>query len=155
MASREATNSRHELARNMIGVWWLLSRIDLAADGSLRIDPALGAEPFGILTYAPSHFAAQFMKRDRSTDFEAETSVQGQNNTGAIGGYDAYFGTYEVNEMSGEVIHRLQGALTPDNIGLEVSRNLSVDGDRLEIELATTTADGEPVGRTLTWKRVG
>jgi Lipocalin-like domain len=155
MVSSEVSKISHELAQNMIGIWWLLSRVDIAADGNLCIDPTLGAEPFGILTYAPSHFAAQFMKRNRSTDNEANPSIQGQNNTGAVGGYDAYFGTYEVNEMNGEVLHRLQGALTPDNIGLEVSRNLNVDGDRLEIRLDTTTAEGEPVERTLTWKRIG
>jgi hypothetical protein len=79
----------------------------------------------------------------------------GSNNTTALGGYDAYFGTYAVDPATGEVRHRLQAALNPQNVGIEVSRWLSVDGDRLQIQLETTTLDGEPITRTLTWERVG
>jgi hypothetical protein len=155
MASSETTKAAGHLARGIVGVWWLLSREDFAADGSRRIDPILGSDPIGILTYAPERFAAQFMKRDRSNDTPVESPKPGQNNTGAIGGYDAYFGRYEVNRATGEVVHRLEGALTPDNVGMEVSRTLKVDGDRLEIRLDTTTPEGEPITRVLTWKRIG
>ncbi len=155
MDSSSIAKRSRELARDMIGVWWLLSREDVAADGTARTEPSLGSNPLGILTYAPSHFAAQFMKRDRSDLEVSESSMAGENNTGAVGGYDAYFGTYEVNEVDGGVIHRLEGALTSDNVGLEVSRALQVKGDSLVIQLDTTTAEGEPVTRTLTWERIG
>lgn len=138
----------------LIGVWWLEKRIDHAADGSRRIDPTLGPDPIGILTYAPTHFAAQFMKRDRSGT--AATALgAGANNTAAVGGYDAYFGTYEINHRTGEVLHRLVAALTEANVGIEVSRTLNVEGDSLTITLATSTLEGEPVTRTLTWRRIG
>lgn len=144
-----------ELAASLIGVWWLQSRIDRAADGTAREEPSLGSNPLGIVVYSPGRFAAQFMKRDRSQSSGSEASAAGRNNTAAVGGYDAYFGTYEIDKSTGEVIHRLEGALTPENVGMAVSRNLKVEGDQLEIRLATTTADGEPVTRTLTWKRIG
>jgi len=136
------------------GVWWLLSREDRAGDGSVRIDPTLGPDAKGILTYANGRFAAQFMKRDRSDAGGASAPSGGQNNTAAVGGYDAYFGTYTVDAETGGVLHRLEGALTPGNVGLEVLRTLTVDGDRLVIRLETTTPDGEPVTRTLTWERI-
>lgn len=142
------------LKKDIVGVWWLRSRTDVGADGALVIDPTLGTDPLGILTYATERFAAQFMKRDRSGDADAADNVAGENNTGAIGGYDAYFGTYEV-KASGDVIHRLEGALSVENVGLEVSRNLTVDGDQLKIQLDTTSVEGEPVTRTLTWQRIG
>jgi hypothetical protein len=148
-------NRHEEFAASIIGVWWLRSRIDTAHDGSIRAEPSLGSDPLGILTYSPGRFAAQFMKRDRSIVSNSEASVAGQNNTAAIGGYDAYFGTYEVDPDTGEVVHRLEGALTPANVGIEVSRNLKVEGDQLEIQLVTTTVDGESVTRTLTWERIG
>ena len=143
------------LEQDIIGVWWLQSRVDTASDGSHRIDPTLGANPLGILTYAPGRFAAQFMKRDRTNNNSLRNNAQGENNTGAVGGYDAYFGTYEVDESSGSVLHRLEGALAPENVGIEVLRTLLVDNDQLEIKLDTTTAQGEPVSRTLTWQRIG
>jgi len=141
-------------AQAFAGVWWLISREDRAKDGSVRIDPTLGPDARGILTYANGRFAAQFMKRDRTQTVEATSPAGGRNNTGAVGGYDAYFGTYSVNDDTGAVVHRLEGALTPENVGMEVSRMLTVDGDRLVIELDTTTLDGEPVTRRLTWERI-
>ena len=139
---------------DFVGVWWLLSREDRAKDGSIRIDPTLGPDAKGILTYANGRFAAQFMKRDRSEVMDADDLSSGHNNTGAIGGYDAYFGTYAIDAESGDVLHRLEGALTPENIGIEVLRTLTVNGNTLVIQLETTTPKGEPVTRTLTWERV-
>lgn len=139
---------------DFVGVWWLLSREDRAKDGSIRIDPTLGPDAKGILTYANGRFAAQFMKRDRTDTIDVDARSTGQNNTAAVGGYDAYFGTYSVDDSSGEVLHRLEGALTSENVGIEVSRTLTVEGGRLVIDLETTTLDGEPVTRTLTWERV-
>jgi hypothetical protein len=139
---------------DFVGVWWLLSREDKAKDGSIRIEPTLGPDAKGILTYANGRFAAQFMKRDRSEVMDANNSSSGNNNTGAIGGYDAYFGTYTIDTESGDVLHRLEGALTPENVGIEVLRTLTVNGDGLVIQLETTTPEGEPVTRTLRWERV-
>jgi hypothetical protein len=58
--------SAENLAIKMQGVWWLLSREDHTRDGEKKIDPVLGADPIGILSYAKKHFAAPFMKRDRT-----------------------------------------------------------------------------------------
>ena len=147
-------SANNKLPHDFSGVWWLLSREDRANDGSVRIDPTLGPDAKGILTYANGRFAAQFMKRDRTDTVVASNAAGGHNNTGAVGGYDAYFGTYTVDTESGDVLHLLEGALTPQNVGMEVRRTLTVQGDNLIIELETTTPDGEPVTRKLTWERV-
>jgi hypothetical protein len=56
------------LSGTLPGTWELLSRIDVTDSGERRVDPALGDDPIAILIYDRSgHFAAQFMKRDRST----------------------------------------------------------------------------------------
>lgn len=136
------------------GTWWLLSREDHTKDGQRRIDPILGSDPIAILVYANNHFAAQFMKRDRNTDSITKATSAGQNNTSAIGGYDAYFGTYKVDKGTNLVAHTLVGSINPANIGMTVHRNLQVEDDKLIIELDTTTQAGEPVTRTLTWKRI-
>ncbi len=142
------------LAKALTGLWWLLTREDWTKDGQRRIDLALGADPLGILTYGGNHFAAQFMKRDRTENAVNQVSYSGQNNTIAVGGYDAYFGTYEVNEEIGKVAHTLVGSITPSNIGITVFRDLQVNGDQLKIQLETTTPEGEAIIRTLTWKRI-
>jgi hypothetical protein len=145
-------NDSKALAERMIGTWSLVSRIDRANDGTIRADPALGSDPLAMLTYARGRFSAQFMKRDRSSAM-APVGGSGQNNTTAVDGYDAYFGTYRVGK-DGAVVHRLEAALIAGNVGMEVERTLRVEGDRLTIVLETATQDGEPITRTLTWDRV-
>ena len=142
------------LAERMIGTWRLVSRVDRAADNTIRTDPALGSDPLAMLTYTRDRFAAQFMKRDRSEASVNNAGGSGQNNTTAVGGYDAYFGTYNVGS-DGLVLHRLEAALSPGNIGLEVARTLAVENDKLTIVLETATLDREPITRTLTWNRIG
>ena len=154
MSGKKKSPSGAPSAHDFLGTWWLLSRIDKAKDGASRAEPTLGQDALGILTYANGKFAAQFMKRDRSEVVNIENAKGGLNNTGAIDGYDAYFGSYSVNEASGAVMHRLEGALTAENVGMEVSRRLEVNGNKLTIQVETTTMDGEPVVRTLTWKRI-
>ncbi|MGE0040435.1 MAG: lipocalin-like domain-containing protein [Vicinamibacterales bacterium] len=120
-----------------------------------QIEPSLGSDPIAMLIYDRSgHFAAQFMKRERSGSEAADTRAAEANNSRAVGGYDAYFGRYEVNDSSSVVTQRLQGALSAESVGLVVSREMKVEGNRLTISLQTTVA-GKPVTRTLTWKRVG
>ncbi len=147
-------SSSDSLALNMQGVWWLQSREDWTKDGQKKIDPVLGADPIGILCYAKDRFAAQFMKRNRTAESAKEVFQAGQNNTSAVGGYDAYFGTYEVDKKTGKVAHTLIGSITPANVGMTVHRELKVDKDTLTIKLETTTTEGTPVTRTLVWKRI-
>ena len=148
------TTSSDDLENIIQGTWLLLSREDYTKDGQKRIDPILGPDPIAILVYAKKYFAAQFMKKDRSLDSITQATGAGQNNTAAIGGYDAYFGTYQIDEKTNRVSHTLIGSINPANIGMTVYRNLYVEGDKLIIQLDTTTQEGEPVTRTLTWKKI-
>lgn len=70
-------------------------------------------------------------------------------------GYDAYFGTYEIDDTAGTVTQRLLGALSAENVRMVLTRGMQAKDDRLTIRLRTTAAIGEPVTRTLVWKRIG
>jgi lipocalin-like protein len=148
------------LAQNLIGTWQLISRIDRTRAGERRLEPLLGDEPIALLYYDRSgHFAAQFMKRDRTSETASDegpagAGTTGPNNSRARGGYDAYFGTYTVDNVRGTVTQRLLGALSPENVGQVLTRAMTVEGSALTITLETATAAGEPVIRTLTWQRV-
>ncbi len=145
-----------DLAKSILGIWKLRSRVDTDAGGQRRIDPILGADPLGILSIAPGYFAAQFMKRDRSTATSApQQPFQGQNNSVAVDGYDAYFGTYELDPAAGTFTTTLEGSVAPANIGKTFVRDIRAQGDELIIQLSTTATDGTPVTRRLTFGRVG
>jgi hypothetical protein len=144
----------------LIGTWELRSREDRTLAGERVIDPSLGSDPVALLIYdRAGHFAAQFMKRDRSpaSDPVAASVPAGAapNNSRAQGGYDAYFGTYTVDDVQGTVTQRLTGALSPENVGQMLTRAMAVAGDQLTIRLETATATGQPIIRTLLWQRAG
>lgn len=151
-----SSGSSAPLSASLVGSWELLSRIDHTSAGEQRIDPALGADPIALLIYDSSgHFAAQFMKRDRSRVVESSAVATSQNNSRAQGGYDAYFGTYTIDEDHNTVTQTLTAALSPENVGQTLTREMHVQGDELTIQLQTVAASGEPVTRTLKWRRVG
>ena len=143
------------LGAAIVGVWMLKSREDVDASGQIRIDPFLGRDPLGLLCFGPKHFAAQFMKRDRSRQENVPLPVQGKNNTLAVDGYDAYFGTYTVDEVAGTLTTRLEGSISAANVGNTYVRNVRVVDDELIIQLDTTAADGTPITRTNTFSRIG
>jgi len=143
------------LSASLPGTWLLESRIDVGPSGQRRPEPSLGEDPVALLIYdRAGHFAAQFMKRDRSA-VVADGPSGGKNNSRAQGGYDAYFGTYIVDDAASAVTQRLLGALSQENVGSMLTREMEVRGDTLVIRVHTTAADGTAVTRTLTWSRVG
>lgn len=149
------TRARNPLSRRLPGSWLLESRIDVTATGAKHPDPLLGEDPVALLIYdRTGHFSAQFMKRDRS-GVQAAAPAAARNNTRAQGGYDAYFGTYSVNDATGEVTQQLLGAISPGNVGITLTRVMQVSGNALVIRLETTAVDGTAVTRTLTWRRLG
>src|SRR5262245_59466920 len=153
-----AAHGEGPLSTQLPGTWLLESRIDVTASGERHPDPLLGEDPVALVVYdRAGHFAAQFMKRNRSSVGPgpvAEPAASPANNTRSQGGYDAYFGTYTVDDAQGTVTARLMGSLTPGNVGMVLTRAMSVQGDTLVIRLETNAADGTPVTRTLTWRRM-
>jgi hypothetical protein len=150
-----ASRASAPLSVRLPGTWRLESRVDVTADNVVHPDPALGTDPVALLIYDRSgHFAAQFMKRDRS-NVQQDGRAGAANNTQARDGYDAYFGTYTVDDSTGVVTQRLEGSLSRAHVGAVLSREMTVDEDRLIIKLETTAWDGTRVTRTLTWERVG
>ena len=130
--------------KSLVGTWKLLSREDVTSDGQQRTEPILGADPLAYLMYdAAGHFAVQFMRRDRTACA-----------SGAVNGYDAYFGRYTVADDS-TVTQELIGALSPGDVGKIVTRRFQIKGAELVIALETTASDGSVVTRTLRWQRVG
>jgi hypothetical protein len=146
------------LSSALIGSWSLQSREDRNAAGELRPEPSLGSDPVAFLVFDQGgNFAAQFMRRIPVTEAEPAAPPAGlaPNNTWTRGGFDAYFGTYTVDEGGGTVVTLLKGALSRENVGRSFTRAIAVTGDDLRLRLETATPAGEPVTRTLHWRRVG
>jgi hypothetical protein len=143
------------LASAILGFWQLVSREDFDAAGDRNIDPVLGADPLGVLCFAPGRFAAQFSRRDRAGAALQKAAAPGANNSVAVNGYDAYFGTHTLNEIDGLLTVTLEAALSPAGVGQSYTRRIRVAAGVLFIQLDTSAADGTPTTRTLRFVRVG
>ncbi len=145
---------RADLAADLMGIWELTSRVDVDSAGARHIDPVLGADPLGIVCFAGARFAAQYMKRDRAKDGQESGLVSRENVSSVLNGYDGHFGAYEVDVSTKTLKVRLEGAISPADIGREFERRVDVRGNELRISLDARTADGTQVTRTLTFARL-
>jgi hypothetical protein len=138
----------------LVGTWEAVSRVDRDSAGRLSIEPTLGREPRGYLIYdAAGHVAAQLMAAKRAAACEGRGATDSNNST-YVCEYDAYFGRYIVDEATGTVKHMLDGALSPSDVGRELTRRFRVDGDTLTIQFEVGGPGGERLTRTMTWHRV-
>lgn len=151
---KTASSPIKNLKTKILGIWKLESRVDIDSSGQRRIDPVLGADPLGILCFSKSHFAAQYMKRDRSDAQDSPQLVRGANVSSVLNGFDAHFGTYQLDQIAGMLKVRLEGAISPSDLGREFERHIQVQGNELIIQFANTSADGLSVTRTLTFSRL-
>ena len=96
------------------------------------------------------------MARDRTKPAVTTPTVSppDPNNSAASGGYDAYFGTYEVDAARHTVTHHLLAALSPGDVGRTLTRRFFLRGDTLIIAFDTRRVDGTPVTRRVVWRRV-
>ena len=139
----------------LVGTWKLISVEERDADGKIVVPLDFGPEPIGLLMYdATGHMSAQAMRRGRprmdSEDVHRATPEQAK---AAFTGYAAYFGTYEVNEREGLVIHHVEGSLLPNWEGGDQRRRFTLTGDKLILEPPTFQAKGEKRTRRLTWQK--
>jgi hypothetical protein len=159
---KEARSATHDgVIEQLIGSWNLVSRVTTAADGKILTDSGLSAIPKGILIYdRAGHVAAQLSRPGRTVEMLADDcreaqKVKGTDDTAqTILGYDAYFGTYTVDEKAGIVTHHLESALFPGDIGKSIVRRFAISQDMLTIKFDTTLRDGTPVTRKLVWSRL-
>jgi hypothetical protein len=145
----------------LVGSWRLVSRESRRENGEVEPDRGLSTVPIGVLIYDQSgHVAAQLSRRDRTVamigdECQTAATTKGTPDTAqTVLGYDAYFGTYKINEQAGIVTHHLEAAIFPGDIGKDIERHFAITGDQLTISFHTTTRDGVKVTRTLVWERM-
>jgi hypothetical protein len=142
-------------AKQLVGTWRLISRVVTLEDGTAVQDAGLGKTPTGYLIYDSSgHVAAQLMRTDRPIGIDC--GIPGPtpiDNSQSINGYDAYFGTYTIDETGHTVMHHLEGALAAADVGKNLVREFQVSDDKLTIIVRTSSPHEKQI-RTLIWERV-
>jgi hypothetical protein len=133
----------------VVGAWKLVSIERVRETGEVeRPDDWMGKNPTGVVIYDPAgQMSVQFMRDPRPTFMSgAWFTASLEEKKDAFEGYYAYFGTYEVNEKEGSILHRVQGSLRPEEVGISYKRVFKISGNRLTL----TT----PELRRVTFERV-
>lgn len=135
------TGSAGTLASRLVGTWQVLELVD--TDPAGKVSHPYGQHPVGYIVYdATGHLHVQVMRTPATPPFAAgDEHGTDREIRAAYDGYVAYFGTYEVDEAQGKVVHRVQGSLMPSYTGTDQPRPIRIVGNELIIEGST------PAGR--------
>lgn len=141
------------VAERLVGAWQLETRTVRRSDGTIVRDAVLGEKPLGRLLYdASGAMMLQMMRPGRAAAIGTPPDPRDAANARVVLGYDAYFGTYTVDERAGTITHRVQGSLFPEDLGRDFVRFFTLDGDTLTLTF-TSTADATAITRTLRFRR--
>jgi hypothetical protein len=150
-----STSQSNAAARHrIVGAWRLESRNIRNADGQVLPDPVLGTEPSGRLFYdASGNMMLQMMRQQRERAISSPPDATAAKNPRIVLGYDAYFGTFRVNEAAGTVTHHVEGSLFPEDLGKDFTRAFTLEGDTLTLSFSGRSVDGLELTRTLRFER--
>jgi len=128
---------------DLVGIWSLESCIAKGPNGAEVF--SLGEAPRGLLTYtADGYMSAVIMSSGRqkfaSSDHRGGTSEEIKQ---AFEGFDAYAGTYELDEKSGTVAHHAEVARLPSWEGTTQVRYARLVGSNLHLETAPILSRGQ------------
>jgi hypothetical protein len=105
----------------LIGAWHLVSLEAPGPDGKIAAVPGLK----GTLIYTrDGHVSVQLMY---------PASQSSLSNEYVLNGYEASFGTYEVNEAAHTLTHHVQGSITRALVGKDLTRSYRLSHGRLII----------------------
>jgi hypothetical protein len=144
---------RADAASSVVGTWKLLSYKSNRSDGS-SVD-LYGAAPLGQLIYDSSghmsvHLLAPDLAKCGSMDRRKCPDLTAR---AAFDNYLGYWGRYKVSADGKSVVHRLDGASTPDWVGTSQERFIELSGNRLTITTPLQQIGGIESRQVLTWER--
>ena len=114
---------KNEAAREkLIGAWHLVSMEEPGPDGKLRHI----TDRRGMLIYSrDGHVSVQLMLPASESDL---------SNDYVKNGYEASFGSYDVDEATHTVTHHIQGSITPGLLGKDLPRAFQFSDGHLVIK---------------------
>jgi len=140
--------------KTLVGTWKLESATITTDKGDVR--NSWGEHPVGFLTYTEDgRMSAILTLGDRKplsvSDFISAPASERAN---AFATMTAYAGRYTF--IGKEVIHHVEAASTPNDVGADLRRSVTLDGDRLVLLVANPYLRGGIMVRSqeLIWKRI-
>jgi hypothetical protein len=150
-----ATQASAEIKNKFIGTWRLVKAEAQRPNGEV-VPYRYTTGSVGYIMYdTTGHMGVHLMQPNRpkfaSGDLDKGTPEEIK---AAFDGYGAYFGTYEIHEAEGFVIHHVEGSLFPNNVGSDQKRFFEFVDDFLILKPPPRPQGGEQVAPRITWQRV-
>jgi hypothetical protein len=119
LLAQDAVPPVEPLKQKLIGAWRMSSMVDEGSDGAMTRH----TERAGMLIYtADGHVSVQVMYPESEIGTSANDAYQ-------LGGYEASFGTYEVNEQTLTVTNHYEASLVRKLIGKPLPRVMQFTAD--------------------------
>lgn len=126
VSALQKSGSKGEVPNRLIGAWWLTWLEEPDASGTLH-----KADCTGLLVYTlDGHISVQVMYRSPQTDGQSGPVQY------ALGGYEASFGTYRVDENSHTFVFHVEGAMVRSLVGKDLPRVYEISGNQLIVKSA-------------------
>jgi len=135
-----AVSQQKSLKDQLVGSWILVSNDAVAPDGTKH--QLFGPNPKGLLVFDATGQYSQILVNPAVPKFKINNRLKGtpEENTAAVQGTTATFGTWMVDEASKTVTVRYAGGMFPNQAGTEAKRTAVVTGDELKINNPATAS---------------
>ena len=139
---------------DFVGTWKLISFESRLSNGEVRYP--LGPKPMGRIMYDDKGNMAVVMSRPERARMTSpdKTHAPLEEKGAALDSFDAYFGTYSINEARRVVTHHVEGALFPNWMATAQERFYSFTGDRLQLSTKPIAYGGCTATAVLVWQRL-
>ena len=140
--------------RTLVGTWKLESATITTDKGEVR--NSWGTHPIGFLTYTEDGRMSAILTRDDRKPLSVSDFISAPANerAEAFRSMTAYAGRFT---FTGEkVVHHVEAASTPNDVGTDLTRLVKLDGDQLTVLVAKPYLRGGIMVRSqeLVWKRL-
>jgi Lipocalin-like domain len=135
-----AVSQQKSLKDQLIGTWIIVSNNSVAPDGTKH--QVFGPNPKGMLVFDATGQYSQIIVNPEVPKFKINNRLKGtpEENTTAVQGTTATFGTWSVDEASKTVTVRYVGGMFPNQAGTESKRTVSITGDELRVANPATAS---------------
>ena len=141
----------------VIGTWKLISVETVLLNGEVSF-AWMGKNPLGLIIYDQTGYMSVQLMRDPRPTFSSGSlthrDASPEEIKGAYLGYYAYFGTYEVNEAEGVIIHNVKGSLWPQEVDTDYKRFFKLSENRIVLSTPPRLREGQQSFNRLTFERV-
>lgn len=140
--------------QRLLGAWRITAYKAQREDGDILYP--MGADAVGYILYTHDGYMSATLMQPKRAHFSIAdlTLAPAAERAAAAASYFSYAGSYEVDEASGVVTHRVELSLLPNWVGIQQKRKIILDGDQLELRaLAPSMIAGEMRTVRVFWER--